>query len=462
MKSLFFLIVFFMFHPQVYCQWVEHIIPQGGMGNNFPAEKVKLSDLDGDGLPDIIYSKQSQGMYWYKNLGNGNFEPQELIIDPIPGEQARWFDTGDINNNGFTDIVLAYFTVNGGVYWYENLDGQGTFGTGSPLQIPSGARSFHTKIADIDNDGKMDVIVTFKFQTQTTRVMWYKNLGNGQFDAGTIIIQDDDFPQEFEIDDIDGDGDLDIVIGTNIFNRLSWFENTDGQGTFSAAKPIGSFDASTLRLMLGDINGNGFLDIVADIATTTFDDSLVWFENLDGEGNFSEARIIVSEMSNNTWFSIVDIDNDGDQDLFFRDLGEFYWIENLDSQGNFGDPMVIKESATWFPNIYDVNEDGNMDVIMFCGNLLSFCWLENSVLSTQSFTKFQATVVPNPAREKIHITSNQPIDKIEIFTVLGQKFVYEGSKQTEQTLVLDNYQAGLYFVSIYSGRKKEVVKVVKH
>lgn len=459
MKSLF-IGILFMFNSLAYCQWVEHIIPQGGMGSNFPAEIVKLSDLNGNGLHDIVYSKQTQGIYWFKNLGSGNFNPQELIIDPIAGEAARYFDTGDLNNNGFTDIVLAYFSTNGGVYWHENLDGLGTFGVGIPLQIPSGAQSLFTKIADIDGDGKLDVIVTLKFQTQVTRVMWFKNLGSGQFDAGTIIVQDNDFPQQFEIGDIDGDGDLDIVIGSTTLNRLSWFENIDGQGSFSGPKPIGSSDASNLRLQLGDINGNGFLDIVADFGMVE-DRSLVWFENLEGLGNYSEAKNLVSNI-NIIWGPfIIDVDNDGDMDIISTDLGELLWLENLDGLGDFGDPIVIKESATWHPSIYDVNEDGNIDVVLFCGNLLSFCWLENRVLSTQSFTRFQVTVVPNPAKEKIQIAANQPIDKIELNTVLGQKFLYEGSKHKEQTLKLDHFKPGLYFVSIYSGNEKEVVKVVK-
>lgn len=458
MKTLFLIKLIIVFHSPVYCQWVEHIIPQ--QQTAFPFENtIKLTDLDGDGLDDIVYSTQSQGMYWRKNLGNGDFESQELIIDPISGEQTRWFDAGDINNNGFTDIVLAYFTTNGGVYWHENLDGQGTFSAGNPLQIPSGAQSFHTKIADIDNDGNPDIIITFKFQTQVTRVMWYKNLGNGQFDTGNIIVQDNDFPQEFEIGDIDGDGDLDVVIGSTTLNRLSWFENIDGQGTFGSPIPIGFLNASTLRLQLGDINGNGFLDIVADFGMIE-DRSLVWFENLNGQGNYSEAQVIVNEITSNTGFSIVDIDNDGNQDLYFVNLASLFWIENLDGLGDFGSLLSIG-TATYFPNPIDINEDGFIDVLLICSTPTHFCWYENRVLSTQRFIKFQATVDPNPAKEKIHITSNQPIDKIELFTVLGQKFLYEGSKNTEQSIEINSFPRGLYFITVSSVSSKQTLKLIK-
>ena len=457
MKTLF-VGIFFIFTSLAFCQWVEHIIENGDIGGNFPPTEVKLSDIDNDGLSDIVYLRQSNGLYWYKNLGGGNFEPQELIINPLTGEQAGSFDTGDLNNNGFTDVVVSYFTVDGGVYWYENLDGQGTFNAGSSLQIPSGAKSRNARIADIDGDGKQDIVVSFSFQSQVARVMWFKNLGNGQFDSGTVIIQDGDFQQEFEIGDIDGDGDLDIVIGSNTLNRMSWFENTDGQGTFSAPKPIGDFNMAVQRLALGDINGNGFLDVVGSSSTI---ESLIWWENLDGQGNFSEENIIKSGIQ--TFFGpfITDVNNDGNQDIIHTNFNELLWFDNLEGAGNFGESLIIKPSGSLNPNIYDVNEDGNMDVILFCINLMSFCWLENSVLSTQSFTKFQATVVPNPAREKTTISTNQPIDKIELFTILGQKFVFEGSKITEQSIQMGAFSAGLYFMTVYSGGSKETIKLIK-
>jgi hypothetical protein len=455
MKTLF-IAILFMFTSLAYCQWVEHIIPQDQTA--FPFNNtVKLSDLNGNGLLDIVYTTQTQGTYWRKNLGGGNFDPQELIIDPLASESARWFDTGDINNNGFIDIVVSYFTVDGGVFWYENLDGQANFGSGTPLQIPSGAISKNIKIADIDGDGKQDIVVSFSFQTQVARVMWFKNLGNGSFDSGTVIIEDADFVQEFQIGDIDGDGDLDVVIGSTTLNRLSWFENLDGQGTFSIPKPISDFNMAVQNLALGDINNNGFLDVVGSSSTI---ESLIWWENLDGNGNFSKERIILNGISNNNGFTIVDIDNDGDKDLFFVNLADLSWIENLDGLGNFGELQPIGNAA-FFPNTIDVNEDGFIDVLLICSTPSHFCWYENRVLSTNSFTSFKATVIPNPAKEKVMVSTNHPIDKIELFTILGQKFVFEGSRSTEQIIHMEAFSTGLYFITVYSSSFKQTIKLIK-
>lgn len=458
MKTLIFLVVLFMFTSLAYCQWVEHIIPQDQTAFPFN-NNVKLSDLNGDDLLDIVYTTQTLGAYWRKNLGDGNFDPQELIIDPIPDEAALWFDTGDINNNGFTDVVVSYFTFDGGVFWYENLDGQGNFDNGTPLQIPVGAGSKYTQIADIDNDGKLDIVVSFAFQTQPKRVMWFKNLGNGQFDTGTIIVENEHFAQQFQIGDIDGDGNLDVVIGSSSLDRLSWFENLDGVGTFSDPKPIGAMGDAVQRLQLGDLNGNGFLDIVGRNGDQSID-RLLWWENIVGNGSFSSEKIILGEISSNSGFSIVDIDNDGDQDMFFVNLADLSWIENLDGLGNFGDLQPIG-NATFFPNKIDVNEDGFIDVLLICSTPTHFCWYENRVLSTESFTPFKATVIPNPVKEKVVISTNYPIDKIELFTVLGQKFVFEGSKSTEQSIEMESFSTGLYFIAITSGSFKETIKLIK-
>src|SRR5690554_3742589 len=67
-----------------------------------------------------------------------------------------------------------------------------------------------------------------------------------------------------------------------------------------------------LAIISGDIDGDGDVDI---IATSSEGNKLVWFENLDGQGDFSEPKIISLEMNYPASIAVADIDGDGDLDI---------------------------------------------------------------------------------------------------------------------------------------------------
>jgi hypothetical protein len=98
--------------------------------------------------------------------------------------------------------------------------------------------------ADLDGDGDLDVIGGFR-----NHILWLENIdGKGSLRPagdGRELLEPTvpSFPVSEKIDaiepaDLDGDGDLDVVSADRIQRQLLWFENTDGNGTFSDARAI--------------------------------------------------------------------------------------------------------------------------------------------------------------------------------------------------------------------------------
>jgi len=82
--------------------------------------------------------------------------------------------------------------------------------------------------------------------------------------------------------DIDGDGDMDILSTSTNDKKIAWFENTDGQGTFSTPKNIMTNANDPRSVFATDLDGDGDVDVLA-----AYDNNITWFENIDGQGNFN-------------------------------------------------------------------------------------------------------------------------------------------------------------------------------
>lgn len=98
--------------------------------------------------------------------------------------------------------------------------------------------------------------------------------------------------------DLDGDGDNDIIATFGADDQVFWYENTDGAGDFSSAKGIHvlnpeynsvAYLASEACVAAVDLDNDGDLDLVA---SSVGSEEISWFENMDGEGTFSAANII--------------------------------------------------------------------------------------------------------------------------------------------------------------------------
>lgn len=377
-RLLFLLTLFFSFSVAAQIDFEAHVTVDDTGGTNNPTS-VFAADLDGDGDMDMISaSVNDDKIAWYKNIdGQGTFGPQQIISEIVLGASSVF--TTDINGDGDMDILYAS-SAGDTIAWLENIDGQGSFG---PSQIIStltdGASSVYA--VDVDNDGDMDV---FSVSSLDDKIAWYENTnGQGSFGAQQIISTNFDYPLAIVSGDIDSDGDLDILSGSRYNNsRIAWFKNTNGQGNFIEQQTLTTDITYCRGAILADIDGDGDLDIAA-VSRKIEGHRVIWFENTNGQGNFSNTPNIIFLLSNNAnpeTLYAADFDNDNDVDIAIGTYNNgLSWFKNNGS-GSFGAQQTIDNNVEDVRSLFpvDIDNDGDSDLLIAAGEADRVAWHENT------------------------------------------------------------------------------------
>lgn len=263
------------------------------------------------------------------------------------GPSIQGAEAADIDQDGDVDIVADFYDddFSGSVYeryvtWYEN-DGFMNF-TAHALPVlvsDANAWSLRSRLGDLDGDGETDIVVV----VSTGLVGWYRNDGNENFTFNSLPLGLTQ-PHEPVLVDLEGDGDLDLVIrdrglnfGSTDDDSIAWWQN-DGSANFSLGAEIvapGAAVVPTGAIFPGDMDGDGDLDLV--IGSTT--SSPIWYEQLslgnatladtDGDGlsDGDEVNLHGSDPF------LADTDGDG---LFDGDevLSTLTGVSNPDTDGD--------------------------------------------------------------------------------------------------------------------------------
>jgi len=230
--------------------------------------------------------------------------------------------------------------------------------------------------SDIDGDGDMDVLSASRFDN---KLAWYKNTdGQGSFGAQQIITSDVEHAISVFAADLDGDGDADVLSASRDDHTIAWYENTDGLGDFGPKQIITTNATYTTQVYAADLDSDGDMDVLSASG------SFAWYEN-DGTGNFL-THIIETDVNGIVTAIAADIDDDGDMDVLSgayvsgaSENNKIQWYENTDGQGNFGDPQTITSIPLGTNDIEtaDLDGDGDLDVLSSSWWGPAVAWYEN-------------------------------------------------------------------------------------
>lgn len=329
---------------------------------------MALGDLNGDGYADAVTSDgdEPSRLRILFNDGAGGFGGVTVlnISGPCPSattcaNNVYRVEIADFNLDGWNDIVA----VNNHSQNITVVLGTGGGAFAAPVNYSLGDSGRALAVGDINNDGYPDIVAGSANQV----VRPFINNGNGTFtvgvDAGSPlgIAVGGDNRQGMAIADFNGDGKADIAVGNRDSNNvLVLFGNGAGGFTFSALLP----DARGATVRALDVNNDGLLDIVASQSGASAEYLAIYVNN--GTGTFAAPAYVLAGGFNNTfYFDAADINLDGNVDIVTSQSDGTKTLTLLvgDGMGGFTSAGTLAVSTP--PGelrIADLNNDGALDI----------------------------------------------------------------------------------------------------
>jgi hypothetical protein len=338
-----------------------------------------VADIDNDGRLDFVAGNYG-GIYWWKNPGtlSGQWTKHTIAV----GSPS---DVGgapmDVDGDGWIDWVSSGF-------WFKN-PGKPAAESWKKIRYGELRKDHDVALVDIDGDGRPDVLRNQNQLTQWAK-MPPKDKVEGLWTETKIVsghkggnLHGGFAPKGWG--DFNGDGRMDIV------GVQSWFENVDGKGQQWRPHEYTTWGKPGLygwefRIWVADLDGDGDLDIVVCEGDSR-DGRAAWIENKDGKGGQWETHELpLGDVKGDLHsIGVFDFNGDGRPDVFVGQNGpgtDNSWLifENVDGKGRFERREIYKGYGSHEAIFADFDGDGDIDIVSKCWcNRTTFVLLENKL-----------------------------------------------------------------------------------
>ncbi|UCH89550.1 MAG: VCBS repeat-containing protein [Thermoplasmata archaeon] len=268
--------------------------------------EIDVADLDNDGDGDIVTTNRnwtgSSGIFWFNNTdGNGTSWNKILLSGMAASQFVRIIDVDDDGDN---DTVIGRGWPRE-LCWFENIDGKATSWSPTRILITSfggGTSIYDMETGDFDKDGDLDLVAA-----TMNDVRWFRQPSNPKntwsgYTVGTfgnswngvgVAVGDLGNPGG------EPDGNLDIVVAAYNANDVIWWQNDGTPTSRWESHTINSNHANAMSVVVAEIDGKDFVDVVVGSNSGTTLDDIVWYK-LNGSYP-SNVRLDIGANSNNDW-----------------------------------------------------------------------------------------------------------------------------------------------------------------
>ena len=332
---------------------------------------------------------------------------ESMTFGPQPS-QTTAVAVGDVNGDGRPDLIVA--TATGQKLLYLN-DGQADpFNSLTPIQIgPSGSTTDQTSssdkttalvLADVNADGALDLLVVNNGSANEV----YLGDGKGDFSLSSASLGGasgiDD--TSIAVGDVNGDGKLDVVIGASgaapeLYVNQGNNSSGNWQG-FATATAIGTGSPTTTAVALADVNNSGTLDLIVGNAsggnqlylnTTTGHVASFALDSSSGLRSGATSAIAVGDVNGDGMPDVVFAINGGPSQVYLNTGHATTW-----AGFTTGATLGSGTPATTSVAIGDVNGDGHRDIVLGTSNGAAELFLGDG---TGAFTAAPSAGFPVPA-----------------------------------------------------------------
>lgn len=317
-------------------------------------ERHMVGDVDGDGDPDVVIVKNLKGhLVWFENSGKptaGVLWNRHVITTDLPG--AYDVALGDFDRDGDLDVAASSWVLGNQFAWFEN-DGTPADGPWKKHMIEKDVAETRTmRAADFDGDGDLDLLGTGR---KSNEVTWFENRPPAKGAASAagpvawtkhLIDATSKCPAHGNPADMDGDGDLDVVMALGFYyrpgsndpaasekqedNQIVWYENNGrpAEGPWKKHVIGPRFD-DAFEAVAGDLDGDGDIDVAA--TSWRNPGRLAWFENPGDPRKEWTRHLLKTNWRSANQVILADLNGDGRLDIVVcaeRGSLELRWWRN--------------------------------------------------------------------------------------------------------------------------------------
>jgi hypothetical protein len=349
---------------------------------------IVIADLNGDGAPDLALStsvvrddgsnRTGLASVFLQNASSrGTFQS---AADYTAATSPAAIATGDLTGTGTTDLVVANADSASVTVLLQTAPGSGKYQAATSYSV--GGLPNDVQLADVNGDGKLDVIVADNASSGRIVVLPQDPASPGHFLAA-IALATPNAASGVAVGDINGDGKADIAAGTSDTSGnngavIVFYQDPATPGSFLAPATVAA-GAQPITVKIADMNGDGLADLVAANfgAGTNGVGSAgvsVALQNAAAPGTFF-APVTYAAQGGTIHLVVTDVDGDtlpdvvtsnlgpspsGSVSVLLQDAAHPGTLKTAQSYAGFGQPLCVAVS--------DLNGDGRPDIAVADGD----------------------------------------------------------------------------------------------